>query len=47
MANTACNTPDDLDRILRRIQLQPRLIDGRLTATHMTLTPPTPPCNPQ
>ncbi|MEU9256828.1 transposase, partial [Streptomyces sp. NPDC048270] len=47
MANTAFNTPDDLDRILRRelrrIQLQPRLIDGSLTATNLTIDPPTPP----
>ncbi|MFK0223726.1 transposase, partial [Streptomyces vinaceus] len=47
MANTAFGTPDDLDRILRRelprIQLQPRLIDGCLAATHLTLALPTPP----
>ncbi|WP_406324278.1 transposase [Streptomyces sp. NBC_01637] len=46
MANTAFDTPDDLDRILRRelrrIQLRPRLIDGCLTATGLTLVPPTP-----
>jgi hypothetical protein len=46
MANTAFDTPDDLDRTLRRelrrIQLRPRLIDGCLTATGLTLTPPTP-----
>jgi transposase len=45
-ANTAFDTPDDLDRTLRRklrrIQLRPRLIDGCLTATGLTLTPPTP-----
>ncbi|MGW9054847.1 IS630 family transposase [[Kitasatospora] papulosa] len=47
MANTAFTTPDDLDRKLRRelrrIQLQPRLIDGCLSATRLNLTPPTPP----
>jgi glyoxylase-like metal-dependent hydrolase (beta-lactamase superfamily II) len=47
MANTAFGTPDDLDRTLRRelrrIQLRPHLIDGCLTATDLTLTPPTPP----
>ncbi|MGW7201858.1 IS630 family transposase, partial [Streptomyces chryseus] len=45
MANTAFETPDDLDnrprRELRRIQLRPHLIDGCLTATG--LNPPTPP----
>lgn len=47
MANTAFGTSDDLDRILRRelrrIQLQPHLVDGCLTATGLTITPPTPP----
>ncbi|WP_443030861.1 IS630 family transposase [Streptomyces sp. CB03578] len=47
MANTAFDTPDDLDRKLRReirrIQLRPRLIDGCLSATNLTLAPPTPP----
>ncbi|MGY3676401.1 hypothetical protein ACVWXU_000024 [Streptomyces sp. TE33382] len=47
MANTAFTTPDDLDRKLRselrRIQLQPRLIDGCLTATRLAVNPPTPP----
>ncbi|MEV7004123.1 hypothetical protein AB0N62_41775 [Streptomyces sp. NPDC093982] len=47
MANTAFGTPDDLDRTLcrelRRIQLQPRLIDGCLTATDLPTKPPTPP----
>jgi transposase len=47
MANTAFNTSDDLDRILRRelrrIQLRSHLIDGCLTTTRLTLTAPTPP----
>ncbi|MDX2565464.1 DDE endonuclease, partial [Streptomyces sp. TX20-6-3] len=47
MANTPFDTPDDLDhtlrRELRRIQLQPRLIDGCLNATGLTINPPTPP----
>ncbi len=47
MANTAFDTPDDLDRTLRRelrrIQLRPHLIDGCLTATGLTINPPTPP----
>ncbi|MFE5833711.1 transposase [Streptomyces sp. NPDC056508] len=47
MADTAFDTPDDLDRILRRelrrIQLPPHLIDGCLTATGLAITPPTPP----
>ncbi|WP_420082048.1 IS630 family transposase (plasmid) [Streptomyces sp. JL4002] len=47
MANTAFDTPDDLDRVLRRelrrIQLRPHLINGCLTATGLTLTLPTPP----
>ncbi|WP_451644057.1 IS630 family transposase [Streptomyces virginiae] len=51
MANTTFDAPDDLDhklrRELRRIQLRPHLIDGCLTATGLTLTPPTPPCKPQ
>ncbi|MFD3557865.1 transposase [Streptomyces goshikiensis] len=46
-ANTAFDTPDDLDRTLRRelrrIQLRPDLINGCLTATGLTLTLPTPP----
>ncbi|CAM5264570.1 hypothetical protein GCM10010345_88600 [Streptomyces canarius] len=46
MADTAFDTPDDLDcklrRELRRIQLRPRLIDGCLTATGLTINPPTP-----
>ncbi|MCY0923602.1 transposase [Streptomyces sp. H27-G5] len=46
MANTAFETSDDLDRKLRRelrrIQLQPRLVDGCLTATCLPLNPPTP-----
>ncbi|WP_405680881.1 transposase [Streptomyces sp. NBC_00868] len=45
MANTAFDTPDDLDRTLRRelrtIQLRPHLINGCLTATDLTLDPPT------
>ncbi|WP_367995804.1 transposase [Streptomyces sp. ADI95-16] len=51
MANTTFGTPDDLDRKLRRalrkIQLRPHLIDGCLTPTGLTLTPPTPPRKPQ
>ncbi|MCX4537747.1 transposase (plasmid) [Streptomyces sp. NBC_00841] len=47
MANTAFDTPDDLDRILRRelrrTQLRPHLIDGCLTATGLPLTQPNPP----
>ncbi|WP_405827230.1 IS630 family transposase [Streptomyces sp. NBC_00105] len=47
MANTAFDTPDDLDRKLRRelrrIQLRPHLIDGCLTTTGLTIDPPTPP----
>lgn len=46
-ANTAFDTSDDLDRILRReprrIQLRPHLIDGCLTATGPAPTPPTSP----
>ncbi|MFI2415808.1 transposase [Streptomyces sp. NPDC018947] len=45
MGNTAFDTPDDLDRTLRRelrrIHLRPHLIDGCLTPTG--LNPPTPP----
>jgi putative transposase len=51
MANTAFDTPDAFDRTLprelRRIQLRPHLIDGCLTATGLTLGPPTPPWEPQ
>lgn len=51
MANTAFDTPEDLDRTLRRglrsIQLRPHLIDGCLTATGLTINPPTPPSKPQ
>ncbi|MFE6849069.1 hypothetical protein [Streptomyces sp. NPDC057686] len=47
MANTAFETPEDLDRKLRRElhknHLRPHLIDGCLTAPGLTLTPPTPP----
>ncbi|MFB7501563.1 transposase [Streptomyces sp. NPDC056161] len=47
MANTALDTPHDLDRKLRRelgrIQLRPHLTDGCLTATGLTIDPPTPP----
>lgn len=47
MANTAFDTPDDLDRVLRRqlrrIPLRPHLIDVCLTATGLTLAPPAPP----
>ncbi|MET8130036.1 transposase [Streptomyces sp. NPDC005065] len=47
MANTAFNTPDDLDRILRRelrrTQLRSHLINGCLTATGLPLTQPNPP----
>ncbi|MFB7850903.1 transposase [Streptomyces sp. NPDC056053] len=47
MASTAFETPDDLDhklrRELRRIQLRPHPIDGCLSATGLTPTPPTPP----
>ncbi|MFE5767021.1 transposase [Streptomyces sp. NPDC056485] len=46
-ANTAFDTPDDLDRKLRRelrrIQLRSHLIDGCLTATGLASNPPTPP----
>ncbi|WP_392838561.1 transposase [Streptomyces sp. LN500] len=46
-ANTAFDTPDDLDRKLRRelrrIQIRPHLIDGCLTATGLAVNPPTPP----
>ncbi|MGW2083233.1 IS630 family transposase, partial [Streptomyces sp. NPDC001939] len=46
-ANTAFNAPDDLDRTLRRElrrnQLRPRLIDGCLTTTGLTIAPPTSP----
>ncbi|MFJ3762636.1 transposase [Streptomyces sp. NPDC090080] len=45
-ANTALDTPHDLDRKLRqlrRIQLRPRLIAGCLTATGLAIDPPTPP----
>lgn len=45
MANTAFDTPDDLDRILRRelrrIQLRANLVDGCLTATGLAINPPT------
>lgn len=45
MANTAFDAPDDLDRTLRRelrtIRLRPHLINGCLTATDLTLDPPT------
>ncbi|MFH8462435.1 hypothetical protein [Streptomyces sp. NPDC017991] len=48
--NAAFDAPDDLDRVLRRelrrIQLGPHPIDGCLTATGLTLTPPTPPWKP-
>ncbi|MFI8275608.1 hypothetical protein ACIGBH_11975 [Streptomyces sp. NPDC085929] len=41
MTNTAFDTPNDLDRKLRRelrrIQLQHRLIDSCLTATGLTI----------
>nr|WSW48959.1 transposase [Streptomyces sp. NBC_01001] len=41
MANTVLDTPDDLDRTLRRelrtIQLRPHLIDSCLTATGLTI----------
>ncbi|MGZ2356693.1 hypothetical protein LRE75_08350 [Streptomyces sp. 372A] len=51
MANTAFDTPRDLDRMLRRelcrIQLQPRLIDGCLTATRLTVEPPDSPGQPE
>ncbi|MFH9663419.1 transposase [Streptomyces sp. NPDC017248] len=47
MANTAFDTPHDLDlklrRELRRIQLRPHLTDGCLTATGLAIDPPTPP----
>ncbi|MFF8618699.1 hypothetical protein [Streptomyces sp. NPDC015350] len=47
MAHTAFNTPDDLDlalrRELRRIRLRPHLVDGCLTATGLTISPPPPP----
>ncbi|WP_443044167.1 IS630 family transposase [Streptomyces sp. NBC_00353] len=47
MANTAFDTPDDLDRILRRelrrTQLRPHLINGCLTATGLPITQPNPP----
>ncbi|MEU3509199.1 transposase [Streptomyces longwoodensis] len=47
MANTPFDTPDDLDRKLgrelRRIQLRPHLTDGCLTATGLSIDPPTPP----
>ncbi|MFB7868142.1 transposase [Streptomyces sp. NPDC056069] len=47
MANTAFDTPDDPDRKLRRelrrIQLRPRLTDGRLSSTGLVIDPPTPP----
>ncbi|WP_433916361.1 IS630 family transposase [Streptomyces sp. NBC_01744] len=46
-ANTAFDTPDDLDRTLRRelrrIQIRPHLIDGRLTATGLAINPSTSP----
>ncbi|WP_406340535.1 transposase [Streptomyces sp. NBC_01578] len=46
-ANTAFDTPDDLDRTLRRelrrIQIRPHLIDGCLTATGLAIKPPTSP----
>jgi putative transposase len=45
-AHTAFGTPDNLGRKLRhelrRIQLRPHLIDGCLTATGLTVNPPTP-----
>ncbi|MFI8391852.1 transposase [Streptomyces sp. NPDC085540] len=47
MANTAFDTPDDLDRILRRkfrrIQLRPHLVDGCLASAGLAIDPPTPP----
>ncbi|MZE45837.1 DDE endonuclease [Streptomyces sp. SID5477] len=47
MANTAFDTPHDLDRKLRRelrrIQLRPHLTDGCLTATGLAIDQPTPP----
>ncbi|WP_404953524.1 hypothetical protein [Streptomyces sp. 147326] len=47
MADTAFDTPDDLDRKLRRelrrVQLRPRLIDGCLTATGLSFNPLAPP----
>lgn len=46
-ASTAFDTPDDLDRKLRReirrIQLRPHLIGGCLTSTGLAINPPTPP----
>ncbi|MFI8266297.1 transposase [Streptomyces sp. NRRL F-2747] len=51
MADTAFDTPDDLDRVLRRelrkIQLRPRLIDGYLTSTGLAINPLAPPREPQ
>ncbi|MEU8473298.1 transposase [Streptomyces sp. NPDC029006] len=47
MANTAFDTPHDLDRKLRResrrIQLRSLLTNGCLTATGLAIDPPTPP----
>lgn len=47
MANTTFDTPDDLDRILRRelrrTQLRPHLINGCPTATGLPLIQPPPP----
>ncbi|MFF3404510.1 transposase [Streptomyces sp. NPDC002659] len=47
MANTAFETPDDLDRTLHRelrgIQNRSHLVDGCLTATRLPLSTPTPP----
>ncbi|MER5526119.1 hypothetical protein ABT075_16195 [Streptomyces sp. NPDC002677] len=46
-AHTASDTPDDLDRTLRRelrkIQLRPHLIGGCRTATALPLNSPGPP----
>jgi putative transposase len=46
MANTAFQTSDDLDRKLRhelrRIQLNPHLVDGCLSTTGLSLTPTQP-----
>ncbi|MDT0470021.1 transposase [Streptomyces sp. DSM 41699] len=51
MADTAFDTRHDPDRKhrreLRKIQLRPHLIDGRLTATGLAIDPPTPPSKPQ
>jgi putative transposase len=46
MANAAFTDPDHLTQTLRRglrhIQLRPRLINGCLAGTGLTITPPTP-----